>query len=275
MLEAPAGCDADAVVERHVRVRAAALTRAARGVAKAAQAAALARPMYYGYDEEECHRARAQQLWFMLAAWQPAFGAVVAADGETVRFCRYDGAAADPDAPPRWTPPLPLSYAGSEEEGLPACMREHVRRLKRAVRVAPPEGFCRLFQLLYAEPAALGQRLRIPGLLARLLADPQPDDDDAVAGRVRSLVAHELRSDARQLRDAAWLLGHGQRVRAYLLPASLRRRYFPEERGPAFVLCAGGCAERKRLAGRACVARRESARARAPQRRAAHAARVP
>ena len=239
VLEAPAGCAAsrtaaDAEVERHVRARAAALTQAARGNAKAAQKAAFAAHVYNGYDEEECHRARAQQLCFLLAAWQPAFGAVVAADGATVRFCRFDGAAADPDAPPRWTPPLPLSYAGgsSEEE-----------RLKRTGRGVPPEGFCRLFQMLYAEPAALGQRLRVPGLIARLLADTQPGGDagsggadDVVAGQLRSLAAHELRNDARQLRDAAWLLGHGERVRAYLLPASLRRRYFPEERGAAVAL---------------------------------------
>ena len=233
VLEAPSACAAsraaaEAEVERHVRARAAALTHSAQGKIKAARAAARAAKVRYGYDEE-CHRALAQQLHFILAVWQPAFGALVSADGATVRFCRHDGAAADPEAPPRWTPPLPLCYS---------TISPKAERLQCIVDRVPPLGFSRLFQLLCAEPAVLGQRLRIPGLLARLLGEPEHDDDDDEFGArgMRSLIAAELHRDAKQLCDPEWLLGHSERVRAYLLPASLRRRFFPDERGAAVAL---------------------------------------
>ena len=213
------------LVERHVRARAAALVDAARGNAAAARAAACAADVRDGYDEESDPRARVQMVPGKLAWWYPAFGALISGDGATIRFCRYDGAAADPEAPPRWTPPLPLRHLSSPNEFL-------------ARESTPPaystEGFRRLFALLYTEPSELGQRLRVPGLLARLLADEGEGDDDMA----RFGTAQELKDDASQLRDPAWLLGHGQRTRAYLLPASLRRRHFPGERGAAVALVA-------------------------------------
>ena len=215
-----------ALVERHVRARAAALVLAARGNAAAARAASFAANVRDGYESESDPRARVQAFPQKLAWWYPAFGALISGDGATIRFCRHDGAAADPEAPPRWTPPLTLRHPG-----YPSSRNEFITRETTLLEYATP-GFCQLFALLYTEPSELGQRLRVPGLLARLLADDGEGDDHAY------MAAHELQDDARQLRDTAWLLGHSRRFRAYLLPALLRRRHFPGERGAAVALVA-------------------------------------
>ena len=238
--DAPTGAYGDsaahAAAVRHVAARAAALQAAEVGdlpkVQEVAQAA-----HFEGYHNAEpwsviAERQRSAKLKDNL----PGFAARISADGAATRIYRadgaYPGAAA---AAPRWTRPMPLAFASP----LHAAWAERQAADATLARLAPPGGeerprptapslpcgFEALFSLLYAEPRELGQRTRMPALLARVL------DNGFDKAHEKELVADTC-VGARALRDGRWLLGHSPSMAVYLLPAAARRRLFPQETAP-------------------------------------------